>query len=579
MSERQRFIRKIVYACAIAALLLPLSWLSAPATTESDGGVLAQMRKENHLSQATLGEIDPASETIKLATLGMRGVAANILWEKAHEYRKNEDWVGLSATLEQIAKLQPNFISVWVYQGWNLSYNISVEFDDYRDRYYWVIRGINFLKEGTGYNAKEPRLTSEVGWTIAQKIGRADEHLQYRKLFREDDDFHGARPRAQRDNWLVGREYLQEAQRWVDQEGLTVKGKSPLLFHSHPVMCLINYCEALEEEGTFGEVAKSAWRKAADSWNQFANRDLPTQHSFFIRLADKEEYDKRAQNAIAELERLTPKGLREQIQAEKLATLTDEERAAYEALPADRTAEQNALMYGVDAKLKIAHPEVAARITGADRAAALKAAEEATQAEFMSETIDIERGIVNFDYWRKRCEIEPQDVTLDARKKIYDADQAFTGAQIVEARDLYNAGWQKWREVLDANKFLIETPSLVEELSFSIGNYVALMHQLDEKLPEPFVLQDVMDANEQFTGRAFPGAPPSSDDAAAAEPGKDDAAAAAAESDAPAAAGEPGGTPSEPTGEANPAAAPPAEPKPPVEPDAPATAPEPSATP
>ena len=73
MNQRQRFIRKIIYAVAIAALLLPLSWLSQPATTQSDGGVLAQMREEHHLSQADLGEIDPTSETIKLATLGMRG--------------------------------------------------------------------------------------------------------------------------------------------------------------------------------------------------------------------------------------------------------------------------------------------------------------------------------------------------------------------------------------------------------------------------------------------------------------------------------------------------------------------------
>ena len=88
--------------CIIAALLLPLSWLSQPATTESDGGILAQVREENHLSQADLGEIDPTSETIKLATLGMRGVAANILWEKANEYKREEDWTNLSATLEQI---------------------------------------------------------------------------------------------------------------------------------------------------------------------------------------------------------------------------------------------------------------------------------------------------------------------------------------------------------------------------------------------------------------------------------------------------------------------------------------------
>ncbi len=37
MNQRQRFIRKIIYASIIAALLLPLSWLSQPATTVTQG--------------------------------------------------------------------------------------------------------------------------------------------------------------------------------------------------------------------------------------------------------------------------------------------------------------------------------------------------------------------------------------------------------------------------------------------------------------------------------------------------------------------------------------------------------------
>ncbi len=512
MNQRKRFIRKIAYACAIAALLLPLSWLSAPATRQadgrqSDGGVLAQMRQEHHLSQATLGEIDPASETIKLATLGMRGVAANVLWQKAHDYRKREDWVSLSATLEQIAKLQPNFVSVWIYQGWNLSYNISVEFDDYRDRYYWVIRGIDFLEEGATYNAKDPRLASEIGNTISQKIGRADEHLQFRRLFRDDDDFHGARPRAQRDNWLVGREVLLEAQQWVDQEGISIKGKSPLLFHSHPVMCLINYAEALEEEGTFGEVAKNAWQKAADSWQQYANRDLPTHDNTFMRLADKERFDERSQDAQAELAKLTPEGLREQILAEKLAELSAEQRETYETASGDRTPEQNAMMYGIDSATSISHLEIANRITGEHRSAALKLAEEAMQADHMSLMIDIDRDVVNYGYWTRRCQIEPQDATLEARKAIYDADQAFTAAQLLKARELYEQGWTRWRTVLDANDFLVQDANHVEELCYSIANYIALLHQLDEQLPQPFILMDVLEANEKFTGRSVPGAP------------------------------------------------------------------------
>ena len=147
----------------------------AARRTESPGGKLAQLRDEYGLSQADLGEIDPTSEALKLATLGMRGPAANIMWQKANEYKKTEDWMAFSAALEQIIRLQPNFINVWRFQAWNLSYNISVEFDDYHDRYYWVMKGINFIIGGTRYNKNEPRLLYDVGWFIAQKIGRADE--------------------------------------------------------------------------------------------------------------------------------------------------------------------------------------------------------------------------------------------------------------------------------------------------------------------------------------------------------------------------------------------------------------------
>jgi len=116
----------------IAALLLPLSALSQPADSRSAGGKLAQLRKEYQLSQANLGEIDPSSETMRLATLGLKPAAVTLLWDRANHYKKVEDWTNLSATLEQMTKLQPNFYSVWDFQAHNRSYNISDEFDDYR---------------------------------------------------------------------------------------------------------------------------------------------------------------------------------------------------------------------------------------------------------------------------------------------------------------------------------------------------------------------------------------------------------------------------------------------------------------
>ncbi len=156
MTSRSSFVRKIVYLVAIAVLLMPLFWLSQPATTAakgvqgSPGGVLAQLRDdpEHPLSQAQLGQIDPTSVTIKLATLGMRGIAANILWEKANDFKLKKDWANFGATLNQITKVQPNFVSIWLNQAWNVSYNISVQFDNYRERYRYVIKGCDFLKRG-----------------------------------------------------------------------------------------------------------------------------------------------------------------------------------------------------------------------------------------------------------------------------------------------------------------------------------------------------------------------------------------------------------------------------------------------
>jgi hypothetical protein len=138
MNERGSFYRKVAYLIVVAVLMLPISRLGAPSTRKDDGGALAQLRAEYDLGQADLGEIDPASETIRFATLGMRGIAVSLLWNKANQYKKTEDWTNFRATLRQLAKLQPYFISFWKYQAWNLTYNVSVELDDVQDRYHYV---------------------------------------------------------------------------------------------------------------------------------------------------------------------------------------------------------------------------------------------------------------------------------------------------------------------------------------------------------------------------------------------------------------------------------------------------------
>ncbi len=501
MNPRSSFQRKIIYLVAIAVLLGLLSVLGRPATRDTEtakgspGGKLARLRAQNGLSQAQLGQIDPTSETIKLATLGMRGVAANILWEKANRYKMKKDWTNLSATLEQITRVQPNFISVWRFQAWNLAYNVSAEFDDFHQRYRWVIKGINFLKRGIKYNQREPRLFWDVGWFIAQKIGRADESKQFRKLFKQDDDFHGPRELANRDNWLVGKQWFQEAVQQVDEKGASMKGMSPLIFRSDVPMCQMNYAEALEKDGIFGERAQRAWKDAAREWDQYGSINIPTSYGISIRLNDREMYEEKARKLVEKLDAIEP-GLRERIHQEKRAELTDQLRQAVDTTPGERTTEQHELAAKAKELLEVTHEEVAARIKRPRRKQALKLAKEAVEAERVANIIRRYRQIVNFESWRLRAQVEQTQETLAARKLIYQGDHAFADGDLPNALRYYDEGLNAWRKVLDKFPELVPDETFGSDLVDIVNRYRKILELRDEPFPEDFILQDIVDLHE-----------------------------------------------------------------------------------
>jgi hypothetical protein len=501
VTERASFFRKIAYGIAIAVLAVGMMWLSAPATVTKEGGRrpggrLSELRHDYRLSQVNLGEVDPASETIKLATLGMRGVAVNLLWEKANYYKKVEDWTNLTATLEQLAKLQPNFIIFWQFQAWNLTYNVSVEFDDYRDRYYYVRRGIEFLKDGERYNVDHPRLLWDLGWFIGQKIGRADENVQYRRLFKEDDDFHPPdRTLEERDNWLVGKEWYEKAIDAVDNKGHSLGRKSPRDFYSSPAKSQMNYAEAIEEEGYF-EKARRAWITAAEEWREFGNTIIEHSTGVKLQLGSQPRLEKELAETRAKLDAMGP-GVRETLAEEKRQALTTEERQLLETPREKLTREQADQLYHVDAKLKVSDREVAERIARDEPERANEALQLASELERqelrLRYTINYKRD-ANYDYWQTRADFEQTRNALDAREAMYNARKAFERADLLEAKRLYQEGFAKWRLVVD------EFPSILDEESTTgddildyIKDYRDVLDQLDETLGEDFPLWEVIE--------------------------------------------------------------------------------------
>jgi hypothetical protein len=535
MNSRRSFVGKLIYLGFIGLLLILLHWLGRPETNAAKGvqgkpgGVLARLRDKYELSQAQLGEIDPTSVTLKLATLGMRGVAANILWTKAFDYKMKKDWTNFGGTLNQITRIQPNFLNVWVNQAWNLSYNISVEFDDYRERYRWVVKGFEFLLDGIKYNQKQPKLPWEMGRYVSQKIGKADEVKQYRRLFAKDTDYRESLPPELRDtsldyqgrldNWLVGKGWYKKAMDLIDSpESRGTIGQSRLIYCSSAPMCQMNYAEAVEKDGTFGEVARGAWATASNEWTKdessYGNKPIPTMFRekesdkpIAVRLNDLEAEEAKAKEALAKLDQEVKKRqpkLREEMVAEKKAQLPANMRAALD-VPADKRSEKERILVAqADEALNLSPDDIARRLPGSpkEREHAKALARDIFEHQQIASQIRNNRSIVNFDYWRKHSGTEQGNDLLEARQTIYKGDRNFAQGDLVGAYNNYQQGLKLWRKVLDTHPEYVADQSTCEDLVEMLKRYRHILSQRDQAFPDPFILQDVLDSYLNQTGEA-----------------------------------------------------------------------------
>ena len=346
MNQSKSFVRKVIYIAIIGGLLIPLSLVSRPATRDQQnairdaGGVLSSLRDEYELSQARLSEIDPGSETMKLASLGLRGLAVNLLWMKALDAQEKKQWDTFSSTLNSLVKIQPNFIKVWEYQGHNLSYNTSVEFDDYEQRYRWVKKGIEFLTMGIPYNRRDHRIIDALGFFSGNKFGTADERVQYRSLFRNDTPFLDEMSKYVNinnvsncpygpDHWLLAYEWYDRSIRMVeqgiDETGPVERRRKEMLFYNYRPAQLRNMALALQSEFRSDEYMVDLWQRANREWLEFGNRPLNVTVGVDVTLESLLKSAGQVQSLRNQLDAIVP-GARNRLLESKLSRLSDEER-------------------------------------------------------------------------------------------------------------------------------------------------------------------------------------------------------------------------------------------------------------
>ncbi|MCU0709069.1 MAG: hypothetical protein MUF23_12325 [Pirellula sp.] len=495
--NNRSLVRKIVYILMIVALLLPLYYLGRPAS--KGAGKITELRSRYRMGQADLGKLDPTSESMRLATLGMRGIASTILWIRADYYKEEKYFDRFSATLNQISMLQPHFISVWQHQAHNLSYNVSPEFEDYRQRYEWVKKGIDYLVKGTKFNSRKPILQYDLGHYLGNKLGKADEKRQYRELFRNDDEFHqyfvdkglnaladdAMGPDRKPDNWLVGKEWFEAAYELV-AAGAGIK-KSPHLLYSYAPLWQMYHSEAIEEEGVLDERARFAWERAGREWKDFGNRELGGTSSDAVILRSLDILREEVSELMKKFGELTGDARLAAMEAKK-KLIPEAKLAAFNKPREERTPDEVRTAMEVQAQIDPSYQEIAGQLPRAKQIEALELAQDLTRAETAYNDTRSLRDQVNYSYWDVRAAAEQQEIMVDARRLTFEANRLIDVADVKGAVEKYEAAWSRWDKVFRYYPVMM-TEEVGEEVFKSVNRYKKL---IDQELDESFVLAEFM---------------------------------------------------------------------------------------
>jgi len=470
LTSRQR---KLVYAGCIVILLIPIVYLGAPTSEDVlpgtrmavSGGLLAQMRVEHDLGESTLGEIDPSSAAMNLVLLGLRGPAAGILHLQALEYQEKKNWGKLKTTVDSIIKLQPHYVEIWRFQGWNLAFNVSREWDKVADRFYWVKEGIKFLQLGTSRNKTTTILFHNVGDFMGRKFGNSDEKKFFRKFFIDDPDDErfpdgSSDPELNpdgKDNYLVAHDWFVESNR-MDANGYPVKGMTHVFFRQAPSRALFDHVAARQNEyaADMKEMAESEDRRG---------------------LSDE---DRRA--------------------------LEDEDRRIWEEQNKsswDLAYDEWTDVYGNDIFLGLNAVKYKLNCSAEELAALAK--ENGVTLETQRHVWEQNVKMVNYRFWQNLADCERDELTVSAHRAIADGKVAYSRGEISDAEDKdgnlqpsqaelrFVDGLNKMAEVLQKYPTLAQHDAYIDDILLAAHYWRTIRQYNDKQPPADFpLLQFVM---------------------------------------------------------------------------------------
>ena len=224
-------------------------------------GLFFLQSRINHLKRDT--DLDTLylapSEAIPIMLMGsFRGLVVDFLWIKGmarHEEKKYYDVLSIN---DIIAKLQPRFPTVWMFQAWNMSYNIAHEWDTAESKWRWIKAGLEFAERGALKNPTSGDLFFEIGHIYFHKFSA--------KVFKYKDYY---RERLREEE---GKDSYEEALYWIKRSlnhDTTLRKRIVI----ERLLCIILWNASLqaEKDGKTKEALEYT-NKSIEEWESYLER-------------------------------------------------------------------------------------------------------------------------------------------------------------------------------------------------------------------------------------------------------------------------------------------------------------------
>jgi hypothetical protein len=174
--------RMLIGITLIVALALSAVLQQAAYSFRSEA--INRNRSKNAPVPSRVANLDSFSLALLLG--GLRGPLVMFLWTSSESQKSEKDLESFDTKVEWIRLLQPEFVTVHLFQMWNLAYNVSAQLASLSNKYGAVLQAVDYGEKTLQFLPDDINIVAYIGSLYSDKLGNSAEKDYYRPRVRAE---------------------------------------------------------------------------------------------------------------------------------------------------------------------------------------------------------------------------------------------------------------------------------------------------------------------------------------------------------------------------------------------------------